>query len=139
VSRDTGRAMSQQNVEVVKAAFDAWNAGDMDRLRDMYNPDIVLHMVPDWPEPGPYAGREAVMRQFAQLRETWDADVAEPISSFVDVGDRVVVRQMWRGFGRGPEANIEMTIIFTLRQGRVTCQEYFWDHAAALKAVGLEE
>ena len=57
----------------------------------------------------------------------------------VDVGDRVVVRQMWRGFGRGPEANIEMTIIFTLRQGRVTCQEYFWDHAEALKAVGLEE
>jgi len=130
--------VSQENVEVVKAAFDAWNAGDMDRLRDMYNPNIVLHMVPDWPEPGPYAGREAVMREWAQLRETWDADVGEPIS-FVDVGDRVVVRQMWRGFGRGPEANIEMTIIFKLRQGRVTCQEYFWDHAAALKAVGLEE
>ena len=131
--------MSQENVEIVNAGFDAWNAGDMDRFREMYDPNVVLHMVPGWPEPGPYAGREAVMREWAQLRETWDADVAEPISSFVDVGDRVVVRQMWRGFGRGPEANIEMTIIFTLRQGRVTCQEYFWDHAAALKAVGLEE
>ena len=67
--------MSQQNVEVVKAAFDAWNAGDMDRVRDLYDPNIVLHMVPDWPEPGPYAGREAVMRQLVQLRETWDSDV----------------------------------------------------------------
>ena len=131
--------MSRENVEIIKAGFDAWNAGDMDRFREMYDPNVVLHMVPGWPEPGPYAGREAVMREWAQLRETWDADVAEPISSFVDVGDRVVVRQMWRGFGRGPEANIEMTIIFTLRQGRVTSLEYLWDYAEALKALGLEQ
>jgi ketosteroid isomerase-like protein len=130
--------VSEENVEVVKAAFDAWNAGDMDRLRDMYDPNVVLHMVPGWPEPGPYAGREAVMRQFAQLREAWDADVVEPIS-FVDVGDRVVVRQIWRGFGRGPDANIDLTIICTFRQGRVVSLEYFRDHADALKAVGLEE
>ena len=130
--------MSQENVEVVKAAFDAWNAGDMDRLRDIYDPNIVLHMLRDWPEPGPYVGREAVMRQWEQIRETWDADFVEPIS-FVDVGDRVVVRQMWRGFGRGPDANIDMTIIFTLREGRVVSLEYFWDHAEALKVAGLEE
>ena len=107
-------------------------------MRDMYDPNIVLHMIPGWPEPGPYAGREAVMRQFAQLRETWDADVGEPIS-FVDVGDRVVVGHIWRGFGRGPDANIEMTSIFTFRESRITSLEYFWEHAEALKAVGLEE
>ena len=129
--------MSQENVEVVKAAFDAWNAGDMDRLRDIYDPNIVLHMLRDWPEPGPYVGREAVMRQWEQIRETWDADFVEPIS-FVDVGDRVVVRQIWR-LGRGPDANIDLTIICTFRQGRVTSLEYFRDHAEALKAVGLEE
>jgi ketosteroid isomerase-like protein len=130
--------VSQENVEVVKAGFDAWNAGDMDRLRDMYDPNVVLHMVRDWPEPGPYVGREAVMRQWEQMRATWDADVVEPIS-FVDVGDRVVARQIWRGFGRGPDANIDLTVIFTLREGRITSAEYFWDHAEALKAVGLEE
>ena len=123
-------------MEAVKAVFDAWNAGDMDRLREMWDPNIVLHMVPGWPEPGPYAGREAVMRQFAQLRDTWDADVVEPIS-FVDVGDRVVVRQIWR-LGRGPDANIDLTIIVTLRQRRIASLEYFRDHAEALKAVGLE-
>ena len=130
--------MSEENVEVVKAAFDAWNAGDMDRLRDIYDPNIVLHMLRDWPEPGPYVGREAVMRQWEQIRETWDADFVEPIS-FVDVGDRVVVRQIWRGIGRGPNANIDLTIIVTLRQRRIASLEYFWDHAEALKAVGLEE
>ena len=129
--------MSQANVEVVKAAFDAWNAGDMDRLRDIYDPNIVLHMLRDWPEPGPYVGREAVMRQWEQIRETWDADFVEPIS-FVDVGDRVVVRQIWR-LGRGPDANIDLTIIVTLRQRRIASLEYFWDHAEALEAAGLSE
>jgi len=75
------------------------------------------------------------MRQWEQIRETWDADFVEPIS-FVDVGDRVVVRQIWR-LGRGPDANIDLTIICTLREGRVTSLEYFRDHAEALKAVGL--
>ena len=39
------------------------------------------------------------MRQFEQLRETWDADTLEPISDFIDAGDRVVVRLdlAWRG------------------------------------------
>jgi ketosteroid isomerase-like protein len=130
--------VSRENVEIIKAGFDAWNAGDMDRLRDMYDPNVVLYGLRDWPEPGPYAGREAVMRQWAQLRDTWDADVLEPTGDFIDVGDRVVVRQKWRGFGRGPDATIEMTSIFTFRESRITSLEYFWEHAEALKAVGLE-
>ena len=28
--RDTARAMSQENVEVVRASIDAWNRGDLD-------------------------------------------------------------------------------------------------------------
>jgi predicted lipid-binding transport protein (Tim44 family) len=39
--RDTARAMSQENVEVVRTAFEAWNAGDMDALRELYDPDAI--------------------------------------------------------------------------------------------------
>jgi hypothetical protein len=31
------------------------------------------------------------------------------------------------------------THVATVREGRIVCNEYFWDHAEALKAVGLEE
>ena len=31
--------MSQESVEVVRAAFGAWNAGDMDALPESYDPD----------------------------------------------------------------------------------------------------
>jgi ketosteroid isomerase-like protein len=131
--------MSQENVEIVRAAFEAWNAGDMDALRDSYDPSIIWRGPDGWPEPGPYAGREAVMRQLGQLRETWDADTFELISDFLDAGDRVAVRLIWRGVGHGPESNMEFTGVYTVRKGRIFGIEFFWDHTQALEAVGLRE
>ena len=77
------------------------------------------------------------MRQWEQQRETWDADVVEPIGDFIDAADRVVVRQVWRGAGHGPDLNMEATLVFTMRKGRVFYQEFFWNHAEALEAVGV--
>ena len=132
--------MSQENVELVRRRnFEAWNVGDMDALRETYDPDVIVRVVENWPEPGPFVGREAVMRQWEQQREAFDTDAAERFSDFIDAGDRVLVRYVWRVKGRGPGANVEMTAVFTVREGRVSCTEFFWDHADALKAVGLEE
>ena len=63
--------MSEENVETVRGTFEAWNAGDMDALREPLDPDAILRMPEGWPEPGPYVSREAVMRQWGQQRETW--------------------------------------------------------------------
>ena len=131
--------MSQENVEIVRRAFEAWNAGDMDAVREAFDPDVIMRMVDGWPEPGPFVGRDAVMRQLEQQRETWDADSFELISDFIDVGDRVAVRWIWHGAGSGPEANLEITAVYTVRKGRVFYVEHFWDHAEALEAAGLEE
>ncbi len=79
------------------------------------------------------------MRWFEQLRETWDADTFELISDFIDVGDRVAVRFIWRGAGQGPEANIEATIVETVRKRRIFGLEFFWDHSEALETLGLSE
>src|ERR1043166_8096689 len=98
--------MSEENGEVVRATFEAWNAGDMDAFRELYDPDVIGRPPQGWPEPGPDVGREAVMRKFEQLRETWDADALEAISDFIDAADRIVVRFIWRGTGHGPEANL---------------------------------
>jgi uncharacterized protein len=137
--RDTARAMSQENVEVAKAAMEAWNAGDMHSLRELYDPDAIVRYPEGWPEPGPFVGRDAVMRQFEQTRETWDADVLETIGDFIDAADRVVVRMVWRGVGHGPEAKVEATCVLTVRKGRIFGVEFFWDHAEAFETLGLSE
>ena len=54
--------MSQENVDVVRASIDAWNAGDMDAFVSSTTPTPSAD--PEvWPEPGPFVGRDAVMRQ----------------------------------------------------------------------------
>jgi ketosteroid isomerase-like protein len=111
----------------------------MDALRELYDPNIVVRYAEDWPEGSePTIGREAVVRQWEQQREAFDADTLEPID-FIDAGDRVVVRQIWRAVGRGPDLNIEVSTVTTLRKGKTILLEFFWDHAAALEAVGLAE
>jgi ketosteroid isomerase-like protein len=131
--------MSQENVEIARGVFDAWEAGDMEAVRDLYDPDVIVRGLEGWPEPGPFVGREAVMRQWEQQRETWDADIVEPIGDFIDAADRVVVRQAWRGAGHGPALNMEMTNVLMVRKGRIVYQEFFWDHAEALETLGLRE
>ena len=79
------------------------------------------------------------MREWEQIREAWSSDVAEPISDFIQAGDRVAVRHIWRVAGQGPEVNLEITNVLTVRKGRIIHQEFFRDHAQAVKAVGLEE
>ena len=83
--------MSQENVEIVRAANEAWNAGDMDALRELYDPGAIVRTPDGWPEPGPYSGREAVMRWFEQLRETWDAAGVKPadVQSMDDFHEKV--------------------------------------------------
>jgi ketosteroid isomerase-like protein len=131
--------MSEENVEVVRAVFTAWNAGDMDALRELYDPQAIVHAPEGWPERGPFVGRDAVMRQWGQQREIWDADDLEAIGDFLDAGNRVVVRFMWHAAGHGPEAGFELTGVATVRQRKILSQEFFWDHAEALEAAGLSE
>jgi ketosteroid isomerase-like protein len=78
------------------------------------------------------------MRFLEQLRNTWDAERLEPIS-FTDIEDRVAVKFIWHGAGHGPQMNLEMTDVFTVRKGRILGHEFFWDHAEALEAAGLRE
>jgi ketosteroid isomerase-like protein len=130
--------MSQENVEVVKAGYAAWNAGDMDAFRDLHDPEVIARSAEGWPEPGPFVGREAVMREWEQVRDAWKG-VLEPISDFIEAGDRVAVRHIWRVAGKGPEVNLEITNVLMLRKGKIVYQEFFWDHAEALEALGVSE
>jgi ketosteroid isomerase-like protein len=133
--------MSQENVEIVRASFEAFNAGrmDTDAVREWLHPDvIVVRGLEGWPEPAPFVGREAVIRQWERSAEPWDTLTLEPIS-IIDAGDRVVTRQLAHGVGKGPEVDVEFTTVSTVRNGKIFLIEYFWSHAEALETLGLSE
>ena len=130
-------AMSQENVEIVRAGFDAWNAGDMNAYGDLLDSEVTVRTPRGWPEPGPFVGREAALRQFKLFRDAWDADAAEPNADFMEVGDRVLASFFWRGSGHGPDASREIWCLYTLRAGKHLAFEFFWDKAEAREAAGL--
>ena len=57
------------------------------------------------------------------------------------MGDRVVARTTWGGRGRasGIDLRSDLTMISTVKDGRIVKIEYFFDHEEALQAVGLSE
>src|SRR6478736_1354336 len=131
--------MSRENVEIVRASFEPWNAGDMDAYRDLYDPHAVMRPLEGWPEPGPHFGREAVMRELDRMRTTFDTTGAEVLGDFIDVADRVAVRFILRAVGHGPGVAQELTALFTVRKGKILALELFWDHAEVLGFLGLAE
>ena len=128
---------SEDNVELVRALFERWSAGDMDGLRQLYDSSVIVRAPEGWPEPGPFVGADAVMRQWEQMRDSWDAETLEPTSDFIGSADRVVCRFTWRAVGHGPQTDMEMTGVWTVRKGKVYEAEFFWDHMDALQTVGL--
>jgi ketosteroid isomerase-like protein len=131
--------MSRENVDVIRAAYEAWNVGDADAVRDLHHPEVVAHYPEDWPEAGPFVGRDAVIRQLEELRATWDDNTAEPTTDFLDAGDRVVAKFVWRGSGHGPRFEMHGAAVYTLRKGKIFGIEYFSAYGEALEAVGLQE
>ena len=129
--------MSQENVEIVRAGMEAWNARDMDALRETYAEDVVTWPPAGWPEAGPFIGRDTVIGQWEGMRKSWDDRAVEMLTDYVDAADRVAVRMTWRERFDRPEADAGATGIFTIRNGKIRVAEFFWDHAEALAAIGL--
>src|SRR6476619_1638196 len=120
--------MPEENVEVVRAGFEAWNAGDIAGLRALHHADVIVLTPADWPEPGPIVGRDAAMRQWKRLREAWDSDSVTVVGDLIGTGDRVVGRIGWRVEGHGPDLGIKVSGVWTVREGEIAEMEFFLDH-----------
>jgi ketosteroid isomerase-like protein len=133
--------MSQENVEIVRKLFDAFNRGDYAAALAALAPDIEWH-APSGVSIGEeiYRGHHAVQRAFVLWLDAWETYRFEP-TELLDRGDNVVVTgtQIGRGRGSGVEINLQTFNVFTLRNGKIIRMRTFDDRAAALEAAGLRE
>jgi ketosteroid isomerase-like protein len=144
LARDTGPAMSQENVEVVRDAFDAFTRGDVEGVLQRCDEDIVITQPRELPVLGAspqQRGHSGVLEAFAIWPEQWDDFRIEIARIVADPGDYVVVatRQRGRGKQSGVEVEIEMTFVFTVRDKRVVEWQMFMREDQALEAAGLSE
>lgn len=134
--------MSQESVELVAASLDAYNAGEMDSAMRFYTPDVeVLPDASVFPEAGPLHGREEFRDWLKESGTAWVSPRWVTAEIFATDDGHVVCRGDWGG--KGVASGIDMasgiTGVHTIRDGRISRIEYFFDHDQALKAVGLAE
>ena len=131
--------MSQEDVEIVRAALDAFVRGDWESLFRDVAPNYEL----DWsrirgPVPGVYRGEEA-QRLVIDFFESWQSVRIEP-DEFIEAGEHVVVLTTEHFVGRdGIRVQVRNTWTFTIRDGMIVRSCLYQDKQEALKAVGLEE
>ena len=60
-------AMSQENVDVMRACVAAFNRGDLDAALKDFDPHVVIRLDPNWPENRPRLGADAARSFFNDL------------------------------------------------------------------------
>jgi ketosteroid isomerase-like protein len=132
--------MSQENVEIVRAAIAAYMSDDEATFRKLAAPDIVMSSRPDQPDVREHHGYDGMLRASAEWLEAWDEHTFGAAHMW-DVGDFVFVRTHESGRGRISGARIETESIFvyTLSGHTIVRIQIFGSEEEALKAVELEE
>ena len=132
--------MSQENLETVRAGYDAFNRGDIEGALAPLDPDIEWWPAADELITSPYRGHDGYRRLIAEAREGVP-DLQTEIEELFVVGDRVVVCVRFWGRGRDSGAPVEVreTHVARLRDGKIIEVREYREKAAPLEAVGLAE
>ncbi len=122
--------MAQQDVETMRAAYEAFNRGDIPGALAAFDDQI------EWREPGggtaprgTYQGTERVGGEvFAAIPESFEEFRAEP-ERFIDAGEHVVVIGRFRGRSKGGrELDAPFAHVWTMRHGKAA---RFYNHVEA--------
>jgi ketosteroid isomerase-like protein len=121
--------MSQANVELVRAVYDAWARDEFPGPSDLLDDEIEYVNPPGAIEPGTRHGIDAFARAVEKVFEGWEYWRMEP-RRFESKGDQVAVEVSYRARGRGSGVEMEgvESALWTVRDGRVV--RYAWFHEA---------
>jgi ketosteroid isomerase-like protein len=133
--------MSKDNVAVVRAAFQAFERGDMDGVLGLCDVNIEITQAVELIDaPRHQHGHAGVLEAFGIWPDLWD-DYRIEIVRVTDVDDEVMVATVNRGRGKDSGVPVEMpfTFLFSVRAGKITEWRLFMHEEQALKAIGLAE
>ncbi len=133
--------MSQENVDTVRAAFEAFNSGDIERVIARVHPDFEVEISAELStEPDTYRGPDGMRRYFRSFEDAME-EIRFEAERFWDVGDAVVVAARLTAKGRHTAIPVtqQFVQVWTLRGGDAMSVRTYASLSEALRVVGLEE
>jgi len=135
--------MSEENVEIVRRAFKAFNERDADPLHEVFTADVEFGPVllsGGGVEAAVFRGH-AGMTDFLEMQaETWERSVAKPVA-IQDLGDQAVVEVHLDALGRASGVPVSRTSwnLLAFREGKIAAVRVYTTEEEALEAAGLAE
>jgi ketosteroid isomerase-like protein len=133
--------MSQENVELVHGIWEADRRRDWEAVYAAYAADIEWEdhagLWGDW---GMARGRDGIRQAWRRWHEAFE-EVRFDFGEVADDGDVVVVTYELRARGRGSgiELRQPITLVWTVKAGKVVRIRAYLSRADALEAAGLRE
>jgi uncharacterized protein len=131
--------MSQGNLEVIRRAYRAMDARDIETVTELSDPEV--EWIPDKRVGDqPIRGRDEVISFFEERAEMF-AEIQTEIERLWDAGDNVLafIHVTGSGVSSGAGFDIRIAHLWTLRDGVVVRGEGYGDRDEALEAAGVTE
>jgi uncharacterized protein len=158
--------MSQENVEIVRGLYEAWNRGDLEapfreagygidsgrtppaseleKFSDvlaLVDSEVEVEIPPGGLLGGPYRGHEGLLKLLVEFWGQFDERRSE-LKECIPAGpDRVITTVL--NHARGKESGVEVEMwhhhVWSLRDGKVVRWQMFLSRKEALEAAGLSE
>ena len=130
--------MTEENLGVIRQGYEAFGRGDIDTMLQSFDEQItwVTPGPPDLATSGKRTGRQEVAGFFASVNQLFDIQRFEP-REFIARGDLVVVLGSETAAARstGKVIELDWVHVFTMRNGKVTAFQEFFDTAAVVAAL----
>lgn len=133
--------MSQENVDIVRRIFEAFNSEDIELILSLTHADFELEVPPALSaEPDIYHGHEGMRRYWESFKDAMDEIRIRP-EDLRDAGEDVVAAIHLSAKGRRTAIAVEQRSVgvWTISDGKVIRIRSYASRAEALEAVGLAE
>jgi ketosteroid isomerase-like protein len=132
--------MSQENVEVAKAFYDAYNARNSEAVDRLLHPEAEITTVSARGGLGGDWSGGTTRQYFEQLDEAW-AGLRIEIEDYREVGERVVALGVARGAGMSSHVEVasDFAAVLVVRDSHIVLVDSYSNWKDALEAVGLRE
>jgi hypothetical protein len=131
--------MSQENVEVVRGIYEAWNRSGGVPPLEWIDPEIEVQ-VPTGVIEGTYRGHAGISDMLERFWDAFEAHHIE-IEEFIPAGEDVLltVHYYARGRASGVEVDMRDWHLWTVRESKAVRWRIINTRREALEAVGLSE
>jgi ketosteroid isomerase-like protein len=127
-----------ENERRLREAYDAFVAGDLHTLLDVFHPDAQYVNPPEAVEGGTRQGETELKQMWAGIHDLFELDSVEVREiREIPTGAFAQVRFRGKGRGSGVPVDIEQYHVVELRDGRIARLAWFLRREDALAAAGL--